>query len=247
MMKSSSVQPESPPDLRGECALVTGSSSGIGLAVAEVLLRAGARVVINGRNPAKVAAAQQRLQTLGDVLGVPADVGDRVQVQKMFGRIREKFGPVGILVNNAGVARFDSFLETDEASLEEQLRTNLKGAFFCTQEALPDMFAARRGHIVMINSVAARTTFANCAAYAASKAGLLAMTDVLREEVRSRGIYVTTVLAGATDTPLWLQIGGNFDRSRMMPPGAVADAVLAALRNPGMVEEIQIRPAGGDL
>ena len=244
---------KSSPDcetLAGRVALVTGSSSGIGLAVARALLQEGARVVLNARRAEPLERARRLLQTEtegGEVISVAADVSRAQEVSLLFKQIHRHFGPVQILVNNAGIARFLPTVELPEETWDEILRINLKSAYLCTRAALKDM-PGPGGHIVMINSVAARKAFPGCAAYSASKAGLLAFTDVLREEVRGRGIRVTTIFAGATNTPLWKSPGGEFDPGRMMSAETVAGAVLSALKAPeAMVEEILLRPQWGDL
>jgi short-subunit dehydrogenase len=110
------------------------------------------------------------------------------------------------------------------------------------------MIKRKSGHIIAITSVAAKKAFQNCSAYAASKAGALAFMDVLREEIRQYGIHVTSIIAGATNTPIWDSISGDFQKDEMMTADSIAQAVLSAIQNPsGMVEEIQIRPVGGDL
>ena len=247
----SPVHPKSSPGretLAGRVALVTGSSSGIGLAVARALLQEGARVVLNARRAEPLERARRLLQTEGgEVMSVAADVSRAQEVSSLFKQIHRHFGPVQILVNNAGIARFLPTVELPEETWDEILRINLKSAYLCTRAALKDM-SGPGGHIVMINSVAARKAFPGCAAYGASKAGLLAFTDVLREEVRGRGIRVTTIFAGATNTPLWKSLGGEFDPGRMMSAETVAGAVLSALKAPeAMVEEILLRPQWGDL
>ncbi len=235
--------------LTGRIAVVTGSASGIGFATAQALLQAGARVAINSRSGEKVQAALASLHDYGErALGVAADVSTAEGASKLMKRVKQTWGPADLLINNAGMARFHPVADTDEDLWDKQIRINLKSAYLCTRAVLPDMMQRGLGHIVMVNSVTAIKTFSHCAAYAAAKAGLLAFANVLREEVRGNNIRVTTVFAGATDTPLWDATGANFPRERMMSPEAVARAILSAIQNTGaMVEDIVIRPVGGDL
>ena len=236
-------------DLTNRVVLVTGSTQGIGKAIAKTLLQAGAKVVINSRNEKKVDETVKELLSISkNVIGNYADVSKSRDVQKMISQIKEKWGSVDILVNNAGVAKFSPVLETDEADWENMQNINLKGTFLCSKAVLPEMIENKSGHIFTISSVAAKKAFQNCSAYGSSKAGVLAFMNVLREEVRRFGIHVTSIIAGATNTPIWNSIEGNFPTDRMMDSNSVAQTVLSAIKNPnGMVEEIVIRPVGGDL
>lgn len=235
--------------IKNKIALITGSTQGIGKAIAKTLLQAGARVVINSRSKEKVqTVVEEFISSAGTILGIAADVGKKNDVLNLVDQVKSKWGTVDILVNNAGIARFTPVPEISENDWDEMLQINLKGLFLCSQAVLPEMIKKKSGYIVNIISVAARKTFLNGGAYAASKAGALAFTNVLREEVRHYNVRVTAVLPGATDTPLWESIPGNFPKERMMPPEAVAQAVLAAVQDPdSMVEEIILRPVGGDL
>ncbi|HDL19255.1 MAG TPA: SDR family oxidoreductase [Bacteroidetes bacterium] len=235
--------------MKKKVAVITGSTQGIGRAVAMALLQAGIRVVINSRDETNVRETVASLETFSsDVLGIPADIGQKHQVNDLVEQVCSRWGAIDILVNNAGIAHFVPVLETVESDWDEMIRINLKGTFLCSQAVLPAMIENKSGHIVNILSVAARKTFLNGGAYAASKAGALAFTNVLREEVRQYNICVTAILAGATSTPLWDNLSGDFAGEQMMPPETVARTVLAAVQNSaGMIEEIVLRPLGGDL
>ena len=236
-------------NMKKKVAVITGSTQGIGRAVAMALLQAGIRVVINSRDETNVRETVASLETFSsDVLGIPADIGQKHQVNDLVEQVCSRWGAIDILVNNAGIAHFVPVLETVESDWDEMIRINLKGTFLCSQAVLPAMIENKSGHIVNILSVAARKTFLNGGAYAASKAGALAFTNVLREEVRQYNICVIAILAGATSTPLWDNLSGDFAGEQMMPPETVARTVLAAVQNSaGMIEEIVLRPLGGDL
>jgi len=133
--------------------------------------------------------------------------------------------------------------------LEAVFRTNLLGAFHACQLVLPNMRARGAGDIVNVASVAAESDFPTMAAYAASKAGLLALSGAIRAESRTHGVRVLDVVAGATDTEMWASFWPDAPRERMMSADSVAHAVLAALTLPrdATMERVVLRPIGGDL
>lgn len=196
--------------LAGRHALVTGGGQGIGAAVARLLAAEGARVTLLGR----------RLQPLQDVAAadldrfqaVTADVADATQVQRAFGEARERFGPVGILVNNAGQARSAPFLRTSLELWQNMLSVNLTGTLLCSQAALPDMLEAGWGRIVNVASTAGLTGYGFVAAYCAAKHGVLGLTRALALEVAQSGVTVNAVCPGYTETALLQQSIDNVVR-----------------------------------
>lgn len=190
-------------------ALVTGASRGIGRAIAVELAAADVTVVINyfqrrEEAEAVVAAIQG---TGGRALAVQADVSDRGAVEAMFRAIDERLGRLDILVNNAGIAsRIDSITAITDESWHRTLAVNLDGAFFCLRAAIPRLRAAGRGRIVNISSGAALTGGVIGAHYAASKAGLLALTAKAARELAREGIAVNAVLPSVIETDMLDQI-----------------------------------------
>jgi NAD(P)-dependent dehydrogenase (short-subunit alcohol dehydrogenase family) len=230
--------------LSGKTALVTGASSGIGLAIARALNGAGTRVLLVSRSKACVTAAK-RLNSGA----FPADVSDPLAVRRLFAHVRSAWGHLDVLVNSAGVAEAAPLRTTTDQVWQRALAVNLTGTFLCCRAALDLMLPRKRGHIVNILSAASTEVFVNNAAYCASKFGALGLTRVLREEVREAGIRVTAVLPGAVDTPIWKNYWPDAPRHKMLQPDDVAHAVLAALSAPNqsVTEEIVLRPIGGRL
>ena len=193
----------SPFDLSGRCALVTGSTGGLGLAIAEGLARAGARVVLNGRDDARVRAAEQRLRDAGmDVVGHAFDVTDAAAIDAAHDAIERAAGPIDILVNNAGVVArkpFDAFAADEWRAL---LGTNLDAPFLVTRAFLPGMKARGRGAIVNICSIASDLGRPNIVAYATSKGGLRMMTRALAVELATTGVRVNGIAPGFFPTPM---------------------------------------------
>ncbi|MDZ7413964.1 MAG: SDR family oxidoreductase [candidate division KSB1 bacterium] len=229
-------------------AWVTGAGRGIGRAIAEALARKGLRVVLSARSPAQIQAVAAQIQASGgEALPIAADVTKEDELKQLVSQVRERWGPIDILVNNAGVWRFTEVQDVSVEEWQEQLAVNLTGAFLCTKAVLEDMLRRSSGHIVNIISVAGRRPYARCAAYCAAKYGLAGFTEVLRMEVRKKGIRVTAIFPGATDTPGWEADSAR--RALMMRPESVAEAVVAACLAPPdvMPEEIVLRPVGGDI
>ena len=181
-------------------ALVTGGGSGIGAAIALALVEAGMHVTITGRRSevlqALVARHPQQMH------GVAADVADAQAVAHAFAEAKVKFGPIQILVNNAGQAQSAPFGKTDAALWQQMLSVNLTGTFHCTQAALPDMLAAKWGRIVNVASTAGLTGYAYVAAYCAAKHGVIGLTRALALEYAKKGITVNAVCPGYTETDI---------------------------------------------
>lgn len=184
-------------------ALVTGAGSGMGEAVSHRLAREGMAVAaldINGEAAARVV--QDIHEAGGEAVAVVADVGDRDQVEAALDEIHDVFGPVTVLVNNAGVENFTPFDEIDGDNWRCILDVNLTGSYVVTQAVLPDMLEESWGRIVNIASLAAQVGAPNMVHYAASKGGVVAMTRSLAIELGPRGITVNAVSPGFIDTPM---------------------------------------------
>jgi gluconate 5-dehydrogenase len=186
-----------PFDLTGRRALVTGAGSGLGFAIAQGLARAGASVVVNGRNAEKVQRAVQSLSAGGAVAHVALfDVTQPDAVMQAIGEVENKFGPVDILVNNAGVNRrapLDSFSDADWHAL---LAGNLDGPFFVARALIPAMKSRRRGKIINVCSLASDIGRPNIVPYATSKGGLKMFTRALAVELAPHNIQVNGITPG---------------------------------------------------
>ena len=190
--------------MSGKVAVVTGSSRGIGRAIAIKLAGAGARVVVNYRGNAEAAGAVVDIivEQGGEAIAVQADVSEKAAVDALFAEAQRRFGPVQVLVNNAGIARDNLLLRMDEAQWDDVLQTNLRSAYLCTKVALRAMVRARWGRIVSISSVSGVGGNAGQANYAAAKAGLIGFTRSIAREVGSRGITANVVAPGFIDTDM---------------------------------------------
>ena len=180
--------------------MVTGGGRGIGLAITQALLAQGSRVTMTGRDFEVLRKAAPSL--CGEVFYVAADVTDAGAVKRAFSAARERFGPIHILVNNAGQAASAPFLKTDEALWRRLMSVNVEGAFHCTQAALPDMFSAGWGRVVNVASIAGLVGQPYITAYCASKHALVGLTKALATEVAAKNITVNAVCPGYTESDM---------------------------------------------
>jgi NAD(P)-dependent dehydrogenase (short-subunit alcohol dehydrogenase family) len=191
--------------LAGRHAVVTGAGRGIGAAIAQSLASEGARVSLFGRDAETLRAAATAIEAAypcAETLTIPADVSDSAAISTAVGRARAKFGPVHILVNNAGQASSAPFVKTDEALWNRMLAVNLTGTYICTREVLPDMLKLSSGRIINIASTAGLRGYAYIAAYAASKHGVVGLTRALALEVAASGVTVNAICPGYTETDI---------------------------------------------
>jgi 2-hydroxycyclohexanecarboxyl-CoA dehydrogenase len=189
--------------LAGKTVVVTGAASGIGLATAQRFAWDGAKVAVWDINDEGAKRAAADLVAAGaKAIASRVDVSNRAQVNAAVERVHAEFGPVQILVNNAGVTDFCSFMEMTEENWDRVMSINLKSMLVVTQAVLPDMLAAKWGRIINISSSSAQTGSARMTAYAASKGGVIAFTKSLAQELAPTGITVNNVPPGFVDTPM---------------------------------------------
>lgn len=233
--------------LENKNCLVTGGTRGIGYAIARMLAEEGAQVLICGRSETNVFRAVEKLQretSTTKVKGKMADVSDYAQVVELFEFVREDFGTLDVLVNNAGVGVFGSVGELPIEQWKLAIETNLSGAFYSVRQAVPFFETKGRGHIVHIGSMAGAHAFAGGAAYNASKFGMAGFTEAILQDLRAKNIRVTHVMPGSVAT----EFGGSDAREGAewkIQPEDVAEVVRLALRTPErtVISRIEMRPA----
>jgi len=190
--------------LKGKTAIITGSSRGIGKAIAFKLGKMGANIVINGSSPSDaLKKTEEELKEAGiNVITVVADVRKNEDVESMINTAVETFGSLDILVNNAGVTKDKLMMRMTESDWDDVLDINLKGAFLCTKAASKIMMKQRSGKIINITSVVGITGNPSQTNYAASKAGLIGLTKSTAKELASRGINCNAVAPGLIETDM---------------------------------------------
>jgi NAD(P)-dependent dehydrogenase (short-subunit alcohol dehydrogenase family) len=226
-------------------SIVTGGTRGIGFAIARALLDAGGRVMITGRDAARVAAAVDSLSAggVGDrVAGTAVDVRDREGVDALVADTVRRFGGLDALINNAGVGIFSAIESMSDADWAAVMDTNVTGPFYTTRAAIPALRQAGGGWVINIASLAGRNYFPKGGAYCASKAALIAMTESVMQEVRYDNIRVSVILPGSVATEF---SGARSDDDWKLAPEDVAHAVIDLLSHPGrsLPSRIEIRPS----
>lgn len=230
--------------------MVSGGGSGLGREIALELARRGYVLALLGRRQAPL---QETLDLAGPAAGggilLPCDVRDAVALERCAEEIRSRWGAPDIVVPAAGVAAIAPVEQLSPDDFAATIDTNLTGVFLLIRALLPAMKARGRGAIVPILSVAARRGFPGWSAYCASKWGVAGLVAALREELRGTGIRISALYPGATDTPIWDGIPGEWNRDSMVPPREVARALGFILDSDAstLVEEVHLGPAGGAL
>jgi 3-oxoacyl-[acyl-carrier protein] reductase len=187
-------------DLSGRTALVTGSTRGIGRAIAEALAAAGARVAVVGRDQARAAEAAAALG--GGAQGFAADVGDPASITALIENVEKALGQIDILVNNAGLTRDNILFRVKDDDWDMVLDANLRGAFLAIRATARGMIKRRWGRIINIASIVGITGNKGQANYAASKAGLIGLTKSVAKELGSRNVLVNAVAPGFIETDM---------------------------------------------
>jgi NAD(P)-dependent dehydrogenase (short-subunit alcohol dehydrogenase family) len=212
--------------MSGRVAVVTGAASGIGLGVANRLAADGIAVALLDRDGAGVTQATDALTGEGrSAVGYEVDVADRGELERVFADVRDKLGPITILVTSAGIESFDAVADITPEKWDRLLAVNLTGTFTCMQLAVPDMTAEGWGRIVTISSSSAQSGAPHMAHYVASKGGVIGLTKAFAREFAGQGITVNTIPPTIVDTPMARNAAGvgnvpSIDvMGRMVPTG----------------------------
>lgn len=214
--------------VRGRVIAVTGGASGIGREIAAQLATAGARVAIGDRDG--VGARRTAAEILGDVEGFDLDVTDSASFAAYLDAVRAQWGPIDVLVNNAGVMWVGSFDDEPEDAARRQLDVNLHGVIRGVKAAAPMMRARGGGHIVTIASAASKVSPPGEATYAATKHGVLGYLRAVRAELRDSGVDLSVIMPGVVETEL--ARGTATGAARLLQPSEVARAVVSVIERP---------------
>jgi NAD(P)-dependent dehydrogenase (short-subunit alcohol dehydrogenase family) len=236
-------------------ALVTGASSGIGLAIARALGQDGYGVTVAARRPEKLEAAAEGLRDEGiDLVSVVANMADEDEIKKVVAAHRERFGRLDVLANNAGIGIGALVADTETKKLDLQLDVNLRAVYLTARESIPMLKEAGAEHgkalIVNMASIAGQSGQAWLAAYSATKAGVVGLSQALHKELSSDGIQVTALCPGWVATAMTDWIEDHVPKDEMIQPEDIAEAVRYLLRtSPAcIVPEIRfVRPGDSEL
>ena len=196
--------------LQGKVALITGGTTGIGLATAALFQQEGAQVIVTGRSSGTLKEAQAALGP--QALAIQSDTGKLDDIAKLMEQVRAKAGRIDVLFANAGVAKFAPFDQSTEGFFDEQFNINVKGLYFTVQQALP--LISNGGAIVLNASVVSRKGFPGTSVYSATKAAVRSFGRTLATELAPRGIRVNTVSPGPIATPIYAKLGMPADAAQ---------------------------------
>jgi NAD(P)-dependent dehydrogenase (short-subunit alcohol dehydrogenase family) len=237
---------------KGPVVLITGASQGIGAAIAKAFAAevGGVRLALVARNEKNLAAVAKacRAARKGVTAEVfPCDVSDEASVAAMADAVKQRFRAVDVLINNAGKFAGAPFAEMSVGDFDRLIAANLRSVFLVSRTFAPAMMQRGRGDIFNVSSIAALTAYPGGAAYSAAKAGVAALSRIMRAELKDHGVRVCCVFPGATWSPSWE--GSGVAPARMMPAEDLARAFLDIYRltRKTVVEEIVLRPQRGDV
>jgi 3-oxoacyl-[acyl-carrier protein] reductase len=235
--------------LAGKVAVVTGSSSGIGKAIALRFVEEGARVVAAARRErlCEEVVAQIR-QRGGEAIAIPTDVADDSQVERLIAETVRRFGRLDILVNNAGIGGGDRIAETSTKAFDEVMATNLRGTFLCSRAGFRAMQKSGGGIIINMSSVCGVDAWAGTGAYSASKYGIMGLTKALADEGRQYGIKASAICPGGVADDLVDASLKEIERSGRISPYDIAETAiyLATLGPNAVVHHVIVDRLGAD-
>lgn len=233
--------------LENQVAIVTGGTKGIGRAIAEALMDAGASVAIGARHGAEVERAAKELNARnkgsGRAIGAVMDVGNAQDVTKFFGVVDTEFGGAGILINNAGIGIFRPAADLTIEEWDQVIRTNLNGVFYASREALARFRTKGGGYIINISSLAGKNPFAGGSAYNGAKFGVNGFSEAMMLDHRQENVRVSYIMPGSVDTEFSSRSTGT--ASWKIAPQDVAEITLMLLRMPPrtLISRVEVRPA----
>ncbi|WP_170209286.1 SDR family oxidoreductase [Robertmurraya kyonggiensis] len=232
---------ENRESLKGKTVAITGSSKGIGKAIADAIHQSGGNLVLGSRSNVK--------QLERNVLQLPLDVTNEDSVKGFYEEAVKQFGTVDVLINSAGFGVFESVLDSRTEDFDRMMTVNLRGTYLTCKYFGKHMVENGIGHIINLASIAGTTALQGCGGYSASKFGVMGLTKVLQTELRHRGIQVTSVVPGSVSSTFWDEIDPKPEMSNMIPVETIASHFLYLIDQPkgAFVDEITIMPPLGIL
>lgn len=236
--------------LRGKVAIVTGSSSGIGKAIARTFAREGASVVVAARRVSLCDGLAKELQAAGhEAVAIPTDVADEVQAERLIADTVRQYGRLDILVNNAGIGGGSRLVETSTETFDEVIGTNLRGTFFCCRAGFRRMMQQPEGGTILnMSSVCGVQAWAGTGAYSASKHAIMALTKSLADEGRRYKIKASAICPGGVADALVDASPDEIQHSEQISPYDIAETALylATLGPHAVVHQVVVDRLGAD-
>ncbi len=231
-------------DLEGKIVLVTGASKGIGKDLCTSLSSQGATVAMAARTKKLLDDLKAEIEGKGGKAHcIEADLSRDEHILSMFKIVRERFGRLDVLINNAGIGIFGSMVDFSMQDFDKIMQINLRAVFLCCQQALKMMIKEKNGHIINMSSAACLKGYANQTAYTASKQAIIGLTRSLAAEAQEHNISVSVILPGGVDTDMISIARPDLDKSVLIPPSDISKTVIymLGLSDRSMVDEIFIR------
>lgn len=231
-------------------AVITGATKGIGAAIAKLFAEKGVDLAICSRSDQDLEKTKNKLKEINpkiEIIYKAANLRSKSETQSFGLFVVQKWGNIDILVNNAGLFIPGQIHDEPDGNLENMIETNLYSAYHLSRIFVPGMIGKNSGHIINMCSIASLFSYPNAGAYTISKFAMLGMSKVLRDELKDKGIRVTSILPGGTWSNSWA--GSDLPRERIMEPEDIAKVTWNAIElgKSAVVEEIIIRPQKGDL
>jgi len=233
--------------MHGKVILITGATGGIGTALARTLAPTGAHLILAARQaePLESLMAQCYEEGATEVLAIPTDVTDRLQVEQLFATAHRRLDRVDVVVNGAGLGILKPIQQLTEQDFDRMLQVNLKGTFLVSQQAVTHWIDKKLpGHVFNIPGILGQYPMATAAGYCASKYGVVGFTKAMALDCKRFNIKFTLLHFGGIDSPFWDNAGMKVQRDKMLNPQQAADAIYYALQipPPGIPSEIVLQP-----
>jgi 3-oxoacyl-[acyl-carrier protein] reductase len=235
-------------DLKGQCALITGSSRGIGRCISMALAQAGAHVILTARNKDRLHQVEKEILDLkGQATVIPADLSNEREVRALFERIGDEIKGLDILINNAAIGLYGNLVDFPMEDFDRIMRINVRGTYLCCQQAMKIMMPLKRGYIINLSSVVGFKGYPNQSAYTASKHAIMGLTKSLAVEAQKHNIHVSAILPGGVETELAFEARPDLDPSILIKPEDIAACVvfLLSLSERAWIDQIYIRRRNG--
>lgn len=231
-------------DLKNRFALVTGASRGIGRGISLILADSGVHVILTSRSMDKLQKVKEEITSRGgNATVIPADIAKEQDIKTLFKIIKDKFGRLDIVINNAGIGIWGKLVDFSIEDFDKIMNINVRGTYLCCQQAMKMMIPQKNGYIINISSVVGFKGYPNQSAYTASKHAIMGLTKSLAVEAQEHNIRISAILPGGVETDLSVKARPDLDRSLLILPKDIAKTVLylLSLSDRAMVDQIFVR------